>query len=240
MFFQEFSLVLLIKTNSSIFSFCFTFLMKLGEIVTFHCVEGVFLCRNSPIQPVCAPWLWWKGWIWYESHFFPGHAGSCLLSRRWSGNGGARAAASHEPGEVLAQDTTPPCWRSGHVSGCWSRSPEGQVWIGSFSSKWHLCPRVGTWWSWSQSRPLSTCCLHERQWRLSVPCSHAAGCPAPSRTTEPLPAAVLLTSCGYASQSKQGRSGGLAQADANAGLIAGNWPDSCALPVCFLCLFIPE
>ena len=142
MFFQEFSLVLLIKTNSSIFSFCFTFLMKLGEIVTFHCVEGVSLCRNIPIQPVCAPWLWWKSWIWYESHFFPGHAGSSLLSRRWSGNGGARAAACHEPGEVLAQDTTPPCWRSGHVSGCWSSSPEGQVWIGSFSNK---CTSVPKW-----------------------------------------------------------------------------------------------
>lgn len=49
--------------------------------------------------------------------------------------------------------------------------------------------------------------------------------------------AVLLTLCGSASQSKQGHSGGLAQADANAGLIAGDWPGSRVGPVCFPCLY---
>ena len=69
-----------------------------------------------------------------------------------------------------AQEPTWPYWWRGQVSSCWSRSPEGQVWAGSFSSSssfsqyWHPCPRVGTWcayglglWrSWPQSGSWTT------------------------------------------------------------------------------------
>ena len=86
-FFQEFSLVLWIETNSLILIWLtFSETMKLGETVTFCCLERVCLCEHIPIQSPCAQWLWWERWTWHEnkSHLSSGFAGSYPLGSRWS------------------------------------------------------------------------------------------------------------------------------------------------------------
>lgn len=98
--FQEFSLVLWIETNSGLLILInFLFLsIRLGETITFYCLERVSLCGSIPIPSPCAQWLWWEVWIWQENRscLSSGFTGSYPLNSRWAGDGGAMAKARYE------------------------------------------------------------------------------------------------------------------------------------------------
>lgn len=99
MFFQEFSLVLSIKANPSVFSFCLipSVPMKLGETVACLGLEGLSLCGNFPVQSLCV-WLL-GGRVRFQvstGHVFPSCDGSSLTLVE--GDAGDERGLEPEPG----------------------------------------------------------------------------------------------------------------------------------------------
>ena len=124
--------------------FCLTFFvsMILGEAITCSGLKAV--CRSTPIQHVCARWLWSKSWPWREreSHLPSGSAGSFHFCGKWCWDRGARASTKCELGFILCPVWPAPASQGQRqVPNCWNRSPEGQIQAGSIPSVCWLFPR---------------------------------------------------------------------------------------------------
>ena len=153
-FFSGVFLIVSFETNSSVFSFCFTFSvsMELGEKLSWFVLTVVSLCGCIFVQSVC-PEALGQSWSWGgQGHPFPGRAGNCHLDGRGWGR--------HEPEPSVSKGFSCAQWLSQpylarQVPRGWSRSHEGQPQFSSTPCKcappphpwrWHLCPRGGQSW----------------------------------------------------------------------------------------------